>query len=57
MARNYARMAADVKTGSHAAPTFDDAVQLHRLLAAIEESAESGKRVRPNAPNRPIPAL
>ncbi len=57
VARNYARMAADVKTGSHAAPTFDDAVQLHRLLAAIEESAESGKRVRPNAPNRPIPAL
>lgn len=57
VARNYARMAADLKTGSHTAPTFDDAVGLHRLLAAIEAAAESGERVRPNAPNRQIPTL
>ena len=43
--RLYARMAADLRDGTHTAPTFDDAVSLHRLLEAIEVSAETGKRV------------
>jgi predicted dehydrogenase len=45
VARVYARMAADLRTGSHTAPSFDDAVRLHELLAAIEAAAGSGQRV------------
>lgn len=56
VARIYARMAADLRTGSHTAPTFADAVGLHRLLAAIETASETGARVRPDAANRPLPA-
>lgn len=56
VARTYARMAADLRTGSRTAPTFDDAVELHRLIAAIEEPSASGARVHPNAPNRPLQA-
>ncbi len=54
LARNvacvYARMAADVRGGTTTAPSFDDAVTLHRLLAAIERSADDGCRVSPQAP-------
>lgn len=45
VARVYAAMARDVRTGSHTAPRFDDAVALHRVLSAIELAAESGTRV------------
>lgn len=45
VARIYARMAADLRNGSRTAPSFDDAVRLHELLAAIEAAAESGQRV------------
>ena len=55
VARMYARMAADLATGTQTAPSFDDAVELHRLIAAIEAAAESGARVWPKAPNRPLP--
>ncbi|MGN6554225.1 MAG: Gfo/Idh/MocA family oxidoreductase [Verrucomicrobiota bacterium] len=40
VALNYARFARDLKTGSHVSPTFDDAVELHRLIHRIEMSAE-----------------
>jgi len=32
----YARMAADLRQGTSTAPSFDDAIALHRLIAAIE---------------------
>jgi predicted dehydrogenase len=45
VARIYARMASDLRDDSRTAPTFDDAVAIHRILAAIERSAEDGARV------------
>jgi len=57
VARIYARMAADLRHGTHTAPSFDDAVELHRLIAAIETAAETGRRVAPGARNRPLPVL
>jgi predicted dehydrogenase len=44
VARLYARMARDLREGTHTAPSFDDAVALHRIIAAIEQAAESGSR-------------
>ncbi len=53
LARNvacmYALMAADLRSGTRTAPSFDDAVVLHRLIAAIEHSAETGRRISPDA--------
>jgi predicted dehydrogenase len=45
VARVYARMARDLRDGSSTAPSFDDAVAVHRIIAAIETSAESGNRI------------
>jgi predicted dehydrogenase len=45
VARIYARLAADLRDGGRTAPTFDDAVASHRLIAAIEQAAETGRRV------------
>jgi predicted dehydrogenase len=42
----YRLMAHDLRHGSRTAPSFDDAVALHKTLYAIEESAETGRRVR-----------
>ncbi len=47
VARNYARMARDLREGTHTAPSFDDAVALHRVIAAIEQSSEDGSRAMP----------
>lgn len=44
VARMYARMARDLREGTRTAPSFDDAVALHRTIAAIENAAESGNR-------------
>jgi predicted dehydrogenase len=38
-------MARDLHDGTHTAPTFEDAVATHRVIAAIEKAAESGSRV------------
>jgi predicted dehydrogenase len=38
MAVAYQRLASDMKTGTHLAPTFEDAVGLHRLIAEIEKN-------------------
>lgn len=46
VARMYARMAADLAQGTRTAPGFDDAVALHRLIAAVEAADEHGGRVR-----------
>lgn len=45
VARLYARMAEDLLSGSRTAPRFDDAVAIHRIIAAIESAAENGSRV------------
>ena len=45
VARLYARMARDLREGTRTAPSFEDAVALHRVIAAIEKAAESGSRV------------
>jgi hypothetical protein len=44
----YARMASDLREKTRTAPSFDEAAELHRLIAAIEVAAESGRRVRPS---------
>lgn len=41
----YRSFAADLRTGTRLAPTFDDAVRTHQLIAAIEESDRLGRRV------------
>lgn len=47
VARVYARMGRDLREGTRTAPTFEDAVAVHRIIAAIEKSAENGCRARP----------
>src|SRR6266550_520519 len=44
--RAYAAFAADIANGTHTVPDFADAVRRHEVIAAIERSAASGKRVR-----------
>jgi predicted dehydrogenase len=43
--RTYAAFAADIANGKHTVPDFADAVRRHGVIAAIETSAASGKRV------------
>lgn len=45
VAQAYARFASDLRDGTRTCPSFEDAVQRHRLLQAIETSAATGKRV------------
>lgn len=45
LAELYAAYAADVANGTKTAPTFDDAVRMHELLDAVEESTKTGQRV------------
>jgi predicted dehydrogenase len=44
VARVYARMARDLRDGTRTAPSFEDAVAVHQIIAAIERAAESGSR-------------
>jgi len=44
--RVYASFAADIDNGTHTVPDFADAVRRHEVIAAIERSAASGKRVK-----------
>jgi len=46
VARAYAAFAADIDNGTHTVPDFADAVRRHQVIAAVEESAASGKRVK-----------
>jgi predicted dehydrogenase len=45
VAQMYVTLADDMRLGTHNCPGFDEGVKRHRLLAAIEESAASGRRV------------
>jgi predicted dehydrogenase len=42
--RLYARMARDLREGTRTAPSFEDAVEVHRIIAAIENAAGGGSR-------------
>src|SRR5437773_2571794 len=44
VAQAYARFARDYREGTQLCPTFEDAVTRHRLLAAIEAAAATGRR-------------
>jgi predicted dehydrogenase len=44
VARLYARMARDLREGARTAPSVDDAITVHRVIAAIEKAAESASR-------------
>lgn len=46
VARIYARMARDLREGTRTAPTFEDAVAVHRVIVAIDTAAESGMKLR-----------
>jgi predicted dehydrogenase len=46
VARAYAAFAADIDNRTHTVPDFADGVRLHEVIAAIERSAASGKRVK-----------
>ena len=46
VARAYVRMARDLREGTRTAPSFEDAVLIHRIIDAIERSAENGRRIR-----------
>jgi predicted dehydrogenase len=45
VAQLYALFARDLRNGTRTAPGFADALQRHRMIAAIEEAAQSGHRV------------
>jgi predicted dehydrogenase len=49
VARLYARMAQDLRNGTRTAPSFEDAIEVHRIIAAIEQAAESGSRIAPRS--------
>jgi predicted dehydrogenase len=44
--RAYAAFAADLDNGTHTVPDFADAVRRHEVIAAIESSAATGKRMK-----------
>lgn len=44
VAQNYALLEQDIRTGTTNCPSFSDAVQRHRMLAAIEAAGETGVR-------------
>ena len=45
IALNYRRIAADLRSGTSLAPTFEDALELHRLINRIREAGKSGLAV------------
>jgi len=44
VSNNYALLAGDLKNGTQTAPSFADAVTLHHVIDAIEQSAATGSR-------------
>ena len=45
VARIYGRMARDLREGTRTAPSFEDAVAVHRVIASIERAAEHVRRL------------
>ena len=46
VAQAYTRFADGFRSGQRVDPDFDRAVQLHKLLAAMEQSSDEGRAVR-----------
>lgn len=46
IARAYARIAAAIREGEPFEPGFDDALELHKLLDALQRSSDSGRAVK-----------
>jgi predicted dehydrogenase len=46
VARVYARMAKDLRQGTRTAPSFEDGVKIHRIIAAIQSAAENERVFR-----------
>ncbi|MDX6462044.1 MAG: hypothetical protein QOE55_5741, partial [Acidobacteriaceae bacterium] len=44
VARIYGRMAHDLREGTRTAPSFEDAVAVHRVITSIERAAEHVSR-------------
>jgi predicted dehydrogenase len=44
VARIYGRMARDLREGTRTAPSFEDAVAVHRVIASIDRAAEHVRR-------------
>lgn len=42
VAHNYARVASDLRSGTHTSVSFDEAVVRHKMIDAIERSSKSG---------------
>lgn len=57
VARLYARMGADIQNGTQTAPTFDDAVELHRVIDTMERASAERAWLPVDAPNRPLPEV
>ncbi|MFV0490695.1 MAG: Gfo/Idh/MocA family protein [Pseudorhodobacter sp.] len=55
VARLYARMGADIRNGTRLAPSFDDAVELHRVIDTMEHASAECTWKDVDAPNRPLP--
>ncbi|XUW93791.1 Gfo/Idh/MocA family oxidoreductase (plasmid) [Burkholderia sp. M6-3] len=45
LAQLYAAYADDLRTGSHIAPTFDDAIRMHKLINAAAKSSDAGRHI------------
>ena len=50
-AQMYRRLAEAIQTGNRVEPDFDNALQRHHLLHAIETSSNEGKRVPVPSPS------
>jgi predicted dehydrogenase len=46
VAQAYVRFASDLRNGTRTCPDFEDAVKRHKMVDAIERSAEMGQRIR-----------
>lgn len=55
VARLYARMGADIHNGTQTAPSFDDAVELHKVIDVMERASAAQQWLPVDAPNRLLP--
>ncbi len=45
VSRVYAAMVKDLRDGSHTAPTFEDGLTIHRVIAAVEDAAQQSRNI------------
>lgn len=46
----YRRLASDILKGTHSAPSFEEALSLHKLIEDIRLSSRTGQRISPASP-------